>query len=196
MRSRSPRRGRSRSRSFSRSRSYRLVSPQKPIFQNFFWFILTTSPLVFVVNSRSRSPARRGRDVDYEERRSRSPGGRSPKPNRRTSPSKSRKRSPTPDDIIERGSPSPSEVPMDRVGYSVSPKQTSRSPAGKRYEDESPYAGNGQNRSPSPREDRSPVGDYNDVVSPARSPSPREGRSPPGVADDNNVGYPRSSESS
>ncbi|KAI3447644.1 hypothetical protein Pfo_004309 [Paulownia fortunei] len=146
VRSRSPRRGRSRSRSFSRSRS----------------------------SSRSRSPARRGREVEYEERRSRSPGSKSPKLKRRTSPSKTRKRSPTPDNDTqrERGSPSPN---VGRVGteqgYSDSPKETSRSPVDKRY-DESPYAANGGSRSPSPKDDRSPGVDENNVGYPGSSESP------------------------
>ncbi|KAK6126126.1 hypothetical protein DH2020_040104 [Rehmannia glutinosa] len=116
--------------------------------------------------SRSRSPVRRGRD---EERRSRSPDSRSPKVNRRASPSKTRKRSPTPDNDTrrERESASPK-------GYSDnSPKETSRSPVVKRPDDESPFDANGHNRSP--------------------SASPRDDKSP-GV-DENNIGYPRSSES-
>ncbi|KAL8480459.1 hypothetical protein ACS0TY_027115 [Phlomoides rotata] len=146
VRSRSPRRGRSRSRSFSRSRSY----------------------------SRSRSPVRR-RDADYKERRSRSPAGESPEAKRVTSPSKSRKLSPTPDREASRErSPSPSKGRMEteQDGYnSESPKEASRSPD-RRY-DESPYAANGDNRSPSPKEDRSPVEDEDAVVrSPRGSESP------------------------
>ncbi|KAL3628585.1 hypothetical protein CASFOL_027631 [Castilleja foliolosa] len=141
VRSRSPRRAhRSRSRSISRSRSY----------------------------SRSRSPAaRRGRETDHKERRSRSPRDESPEPKRSVSPSKTRKSSLTPDrdGSIEK-SPSPARVGMEteRVGYnSDSPKETSRSPSARRY-DESPANG----RSPSPKDDRSPVDDDDDTT--ARSP--------------------------
>ncbi|KAL1545892.1 serine/arginine-rich splicing factor RS2Z32-like isoform X3 [Salvia divinorum] len=152
VRSRSPRRGgRSRSRSFSRSRSY----------------------------SRSRSPAaRRGRDADYKERRSRSPLDESPDLKRAATPTKSRKLSPTPDRDVPReqsASPSRGRVETERDGYnSDSPKETSRSPvspAARRYE-ESPYEENGRNRSPSPREDRSPVEDDDPVRSPRVSASP------------------------
>lgn len=60
----------------------------------------------------------------------------------------------------------------DQDGYnSDSPKETSRSPE-RRY-DESPYAANGRNGSPSPKEDRSPVEDEEAVVrSPRGSESP------------------------
>ncbi|XP_047979743.1 serine/arginine-rich splicing factor RS2Z32-like isoform X3 [Salvia hispanica] len=152
VRSRSPRRsGRSRSRSFSRSRSY----------------------------SRSRSPAaRRGRDADYKERRSRSPIDESPDLKRAATPTKSRKLSPTPDRDVPReqsASPSRVRVETEQDGYnSDSPKETSRSPvspAARRYE-ESPYEENGRNRSPSPREDRSPVEDDDPVRSPRGSASP------------------------
>ncbi|KAL3642530.1 hypothetical protein CASFOL_013345 [Castilleja foliolosa] len=147
VRSRSPRRGhRSRSRSLSRSRSY----------------------------SRSRSPAaRRGRETDHKERRSRSPINESPEPKRSASPSKTRKLSPTPDrDRSREISLSPARVGMEteRVGYnSDSPKETSRSPPARRYDDESPdaAAANGRDRSPSPRDDRSPVDDDDTT---ARSP--------------------------
>ncbi|KAG6437391.1 hypothetical protein SASPL_102306 [Salvia splendens] len=152
VRSRSPRRGgRSRSRSFSRSRSY----------------------------SRSRSPAaRRGRDADYKERRSRSPIDESPDLKRAATPTKSRKLSPPPDRDVPReqsASPSKGRVETEQDGYnSDSPKETSRSPvspAARRYE-ESPYEENGRNRSPSPREDRSPVEDDDPVRSPRGSASP------------------------
>ncbi|KAL6507960.1 hypothetical protein OROGR_024155 [Orobanche gracilis] len=97
--------------------------------------------------SRSRSAAaRRGRDV----RRSRSPRDGSPDPKRENSP-KSRKLSLTPDrDGSRERSPSPAA--RDNSG---SPKETSRSPS-RRY-DESPYAANGRDPSPSRRDDRSPV---------------------------------------
>ncbi|KAG8374286.1 hypothetical protein BUALT_Bualt11G0115700 [Buddleja alternifolia] len=151
VRSRSPRRGRSRSRSLSRSRSY----------------------------SRSRSPARRVRDVDYKERRSVSPGGRSPELKRGTS-----KRSLTPDNDSprERASPSPRRGRMEkeRERYSDSPKETSRSPPSDKRYDDSPYAANGGNRSPSPRDERSPSVDDDakeDVVA-FDDPSPRDERSP------------------
>ncbi|XP_051130179.1 serine/arginine-rich splicing factor RS2Z33-like isoform X2 [Andrographis paniculata] len=146
VRSPSPRRGRSRSRSFSRSRSY----------------------------SRSRSPVKRGRDADYRDRRSRSPRGRSPEPRRGSSPAETGKRSPTPDgDGPRERSLSPpvrsrAETNQDRDRYSNSPKESSRSPAAKKY-DESPYAaaaaaanGRDHDRSPSPRDDRSPVDDDED----------------------------------
>ncbi|KAL2502799.1 Serine/arginine-rich splicing factor RS2Z32 [Forsythia ovata] len=156
VRSRSPRRGRSRSPSFSRSRSY----------------------------SRSRSPPRRGKIVEYKERRSRSPGtSRSPVLKSSTPPSKTRNRSPTPDGESprERGSPSPirEEIVSEQNRYSQSPKESSRSPASperespavRRYDD-SPYGTNGDNRSPSPRDDRSPI-DEDDIV-----PSNRGSESP------------------
>ncbi|KAL8039554.1 hypothetical protein ABFX02_10G043400 [Erythranthe guttata] len=99
---------------------------------------------------RSRSPAaRRGRGADYKERRT----SRSP---RRESPV--RKLSPTPDRDIRERSPSPTL------------KERSRSPVSpKRYDDISP---NG--RSPSPKDDRSPVDDDDEPV----APSPRASQSP------------------
>ncbi|CAA0836451.1 Serine/arginine-rich splicing factor RS2Z32 [Striga hermonthica] len=151
-RSRSPhRRGRSRSRSFSRSRSY----------------------------SRSRSPAaRRGRDADYKERRQRSSRDESRSPNRGTSPSK--KLSPSPDGLGDR-SPSPggARVENERDRYSGSPKEGSQSPpAARRYEESPPYAANGQDRSMSPREDRSPVDDDDDNNNNAPNSPPRGSESP------------------
>ncbi|XP_022846693.1 serine/arginine-rich splicing factor RS2Z33-like isoform X2 [Olea europaea var. sylvestris] len=148
------RRGRSRSRSFSRSRSY----------------------------SPSRSPSRK-RVAEYEERRSRSPfSSRSPKLRKRSPSSKTRKRSPTPDrdSPKERGSPCPKRQGsvLDQETYSQSPKESSKSPpaldspAARRY-DESPYEGNGQKCSPSPRDDRSPVDDDDD-----NGRSPRGSESP------------------
>ncbi|KAL8036127.1 hypothetical protein ABFX02_12G139500 [Erythranthe guttata] len=145
--------------------------------------------------SRSRSPAaRRGRD---EERRSRSP----PRHKRRTSssPSKTRKRSPTPDmedNEIGREKRSPSPPAKEKYNSDMSPKETSPSP---RDDDRSPYAAdaaaaNGGNGSPSPRDDeRSPPVDFDNM---GRSPSqsPRGGTSPV-VGDENNQSYPRSSES-
>ncbi|KAK4478601.1 hypothetical protein RD792_014089 [Penstemon davidsonii] len=145
--SRSPVRSRSprrsrRSRSFSRSRSY----------------------------SRSRSPARRGRDEYVEKRsrsRSRSRGGESPVEKMSVSPPKTRKRSPTPDrDSPRERSPSPRRGKTEEDRYSDNPKAGSQSPV-------SPYAAaNGRNRSPSPKEDRSPVDDDDDNV--VRSPGGSE----------------------
>ncbi|XP_073282104.1 serine/arginine-rich splicing factor RS2Z32-like isoform X1 [Primulina huaijiensis] len=154
VRSRSPRRGRSRSRSFSRSRSY----------------------------SRSRSPARRGRDAEYDERRSRSPADRIPERKRGSTPSKNRKRSPTPitdDSPSERRSLSPRRSRMETEPddrYNESPKEASQSPGdpATRGDDESPYATNGRGRSPNPRDDRR-SGDDNDndnIRSPRGSESP------------------------
>ncbi|KDP29037.1 hypothetical protein JCGZ_16426 [Jatropha curcas] len=143
-RSHSPRRGRSRSPSYSRGRSY----------------------------SRSRSPPpKRDRSVDIEDR---SPS-HEPK---NGLPSKSRKRSPTPDNGSPRPSPKVRKVDdqQDR-SYSGSPRRRSRSPerqspADGRYE--SPAQTNGRSRSPSPRDDRSPVDDdYED-----NRRSPRGSESP------------------
>lgn len=130
--------------------------------------------VVYMFSSQSRSPPRRGKIVEYEERRSRSPGiSRSPLLNSGTPPSKTRKRSPTPDGDSprERGSPLliREEIMSEQNRYSQSPKESSRSPASperespaiRRY-DESPYGTNGENRSPTPRGDGSPV-DEDDI---------------------------------
>ncbi|XP_043700598.1 serine/arginine-rich splicing factor RS2Z32-like isoform X2 [Telopea speciosissima] len=145
-RSPSPRRTsrKTRSRSYSRSHSY----------------------------SRSRSPVRRERSVEREEeKRSKSPRySRSPKSKKSSPPpSRGRKRSVTPDrnSPQERDSPPPRDrkEATQRNGseYSESPQAESRSPAspgreespeGMRYQ--SPQ-GNGHSRSPSPRDDGSPM---------------------------------------
>ncbi|CAI9091511.1 OLC1v1026568C4 [Oldenlandia corymbosa var. corymbosa] len=137
-RSPSPRRDRSR-RSYTRSRSY----------------------------SRSRSPVRRERSIEHEERRSRSPKrhmASSPLPSRG-----GRNRTPTPDDRSprERRSPSPrDERPANGSEYSRSPVR-SRSPKdGAQRDDDirgrSPREENGRSRSrsPIPRDNGSPVDDY------------------------------------
>ncbi|XP_073066619.1 uncharacterized protein [Primulina eburnea] len=164
VRSRSPHRGRSRSRSFSRSRSY----------------------------SRSRSPARRGRDAEYDERRSRSPADRIPERKRGSTPSKNRKRSPTPitdDSPSERRSPSPRRSRMETEPddrYNESPKEGSQSPGdpairgdsqspgdpAMRGDDESPYATSGRGRSPNPRHNSRSVDDNENIRSPRGSESP------------------------
>ncbi|XP_060668659.1 serine/arginine-rich splicing factor RS2Z33-like isoform X2 [Ziziphus jujuba] len=152
-----PRRGRSRSRSYSRGRSY----------------------------SRSRSPARRGRSVDRDDG-SLSPTYRRPRPRDSPITSKTRKRSPTPDEggPLERDSRSPMNgrlaTRQDGSDYSGSTRDRSRSPmsperdgsVGRRYA--SPNEANGRNRSPSgsPRDDRSPVDvDDDDRYSPRGSES-------------------------
>ncbi|KAL3825954.1 hypothetical protein ACJIZ3_021983 [Penstemon smallii] len=113
--------------------------------------------------SRSRSPARRGRD-EYEEKRSRSRsrGGESPVAKMSVSPPKMRKRSPTPDrDSPRERSLSPRRGKIEEDRYIDNPKAGSQSPV-------SPYAAaNGRNRSPSPKEDRSPVDDDDDNVVPS-----------------------------
>lgn len=123
---------------------------------------------------------RRGRDADYKERRSRSPREESPDTKRMSAspPSKSRKLSPSPDRDAsrERSASPPARVTAEDGYNSESPKETSRSPvaspaAARRY-DASPYDANGRNRSPSPREDRSPVEDDEAVRSPRGSESP------------------------
>ncbi|XP_062002063.1 serine/arginine-rich splicing factor RS2Z33 isoform X1 [Rosa rugosa] len=129
-RSRSPRRGRSRSPSYSRS------------------------------YSRSRSPVRRGRSLERDDR-SRSPSYRSRDVSMSPLP---RKRSLTPEDYSPRGRGSPSP----RNG-SKSPSPKSRSPISPEREIDSPVRPSEANgRSPSPREDRSPVDedDYDNRRSP------------------------------
>ncbi|KAF5953478.1 hypothetical protein HYC85_006334 [Camellia sinensis] len=154
VRSRSPRRGRSRS--YSRSRSYMF---------------------------RSRSPPRRERIVEREEKQARS-YSRSPVPTRATTPPpKTRKHSPTPEeeDIVRErdNSPSPKrgrpETEQDRSDYSESPRENSRSPvrespAAERYQ--SPSDANGRSPTASPRDDRSPVDDDDNHQSPRGSETP------------------------
>ncbi|KAK1320165.1 Serine/arginine-rich splicing factor RS2Z32 [Acorus calamus] len=136
-----------------------------------------------------RSPPRRGgRSYESEERRSRSPPySRSPKPKKSSPPpsSKRRDRSISPEkgegSPRERLSPSPKEQRREREGsdYSRSPRgnnsrspmsQEGGSPVGSRYR--SPET-NG--RSPSPRDDQSPVDDDNNNN---RASSPRGSESP------------------
>ncbi|KAK9169096.1 hypothetical protein Syun_001236 [Stephania yunnanensis] len=166
--SRSPaHRGRSRSRSYSRSYSF----------------------------SRSRSPTRRERSAERKERRPRSPRhSRSPKPKKSSPPpSKGRKHSPSPGlgNPQERASPSPRdderEAQHNGSDYDGSPRAKSRSPsperespAGRRYRSHSPSEANGCSRSPSPKDDRSPIDgdDDND-----RRGSPRGSESPSSAQD-------------
>ncbi|XP_075513038.1 serine/arginine-rich splicing factor RS2Z33-like isoform X2 [Primulina tabacum] len=150
IRSRSPRRGRSRSRSFSKSHSY----------------------------SRSRSPIKRSRDVEYDERRSRSPFRVSPEPKKRASPSKYRKHSSTPviDSPRERGilSPRKGEIETGQDGYSNSPLE-SRSPRrGRREREEDGYSDSPKETSGSPLSPKttSNVDDDDEARSPRGSRSP------------------------
>ncbi|XVF55366.1 hypothetical protein PTKIN_Ptkin06aG0031400 [Pterospermum kingtungense] len=146
VRSHSPRRGRSRGRrSYSRGRS----------------------------SSRSRSPARRERSLDHDDRL------RSPEPMSSPPLSKERKRNPTPDggsSLQERGIPSPQNgelaSPQDRANYDDSPRGESWSPASP-DRDVSPSDAHGRRRSPSPRDNSSPVNDdYDDPLTPRGSESP------------------------
>ncbi|KAF2311960.1 hypothetical protein GH714_027613 [Hevea brasiliensis] len=143
--------------------------------------------------ARSHSPRRgRSRSPSYSRGRSYS-RSRSPPPKRERSveneerslshdlknglPSKSRKRSPTPDDGSPRISPKSRKLDdqQERSEYSGSPRSRSperQSPGDGRYE--SPAQTNGRSRSPSPRDDRSPVDDdYED-----NRRSPRGSESP------------------
>ncbi|XP_052880361.1 serine/arginine-rich splicing factor RS2Z32-like isoform X4 [Gossypium arboreum] len=148
-RSPSPYRGRSRSRSYSRGRS-----------------------------DRSRSPVKRDRSYEREDRRSRSPKRHKGSP----SPSQGRKHSPAPDERRpqEGGSPSPKDRRhANGSDYSASPRGRSRSPDADAGAEDGAYRSsrkeNGHSRSlsPPPRNDRSPV--YNDDddnhASPRRSES-------------------------
>ncbi|KAK9291080.1 hypothetical protein L1049_009267 [Liquidambar formosana] len=147
VRSRSPRRGRSRSPSYSRSRSF----------------------------SRSRSPVKRERSFEREEKRSRSPRYRSPEPKKSSPPP--RKGSPTPDEGSPQERGGKMDTERDGSDYSGSPRVKSSSPVSpderdsKRYR--SPSEANGGSRSPSPRDDRSPVYDDDD-----NRQSPRGSESP------------------
>ncbi|GLT47867.1 hypothetical protein SLA2020_215260 [Shorea laevis] len=118
--------------------------------------------------SRSRSPAKRNRSIERDDR------SLSPVPKNSPPHSKGRKRSLTPDEGSprERGSPSPKYQKMasleDEAEYSDSPRQMNGSPAGRPHSE-----ANGNSRSPSPRDDRSPVDDdYEDRRSPRGSESP------------------------
>lgn len=132
-------------------------------------------------DSRSRSPQKRERKTD-RVKGSRSPRYSSRSPDIKNSPPpKARKRSPTPEDAspFGRGSLSPGmdkiateqdgsdygESPRARTPRSASPVSPIRgSPVANR--DESPLeangGANGMSRSPSPREDRSPMDDVDD----------------------------------
>ncbi|KAG8647351.1 hypothetical protein MANES_09G072000v8 [Manihot esculenta] len=127
--------------------------------------------------SRSRSPApKRERSIENEDR--------SPSQELKNGlPAKSRKRSPTPDEGSPRVSPKSRKLDdqQERSDYSGSPRRRSRSrsrsperqsPGDGRYG--SPAQTNGRSRSPSPRDDRSPVDDdYED-----NRRSPRGSESP------------------
>ncbi|PIA38821.1 hypothetical protein AQUCO_02700193v1 [Aquilegia coerulea] len=136
--------------------------------------------------NRSRTPPKRERSLEREERRSRSPRySRSPKSKKSSPPpSKGRKRSPTPGDDRPqaRGSPPANnrqDVQLDGSDYSGSPRGKSRSPSpvGKRFE--SPSEANGHSRSLSPRDDRSPMDDDGNE----RLASPRGSESPSSAQD-------------
>ncbi|CAL5422510.1 unnamed protein product [Camellia sinensis] len=115
--------------------------------------------------SRSRSPPRRQRMIEREEKRSRS-YSRTPEPRGSPPPSKTRKRSLTPEeDIRERPKRGKQPTKQERSEYSESPRPKSRSPekdspAAGRYR--SPSEANGVSRSPSPRVDRRPPVDDDD----------------------------------
>ncbi|CAL5389585.1 unnamed protein product [Camellia sinensis] len=136
------------------------------------------------VKLRSRSPPRRERIVEREEKRARS-YSRRPVPKRATTPpSKTRKHSPTPEeeeDIVRErdNTPSPKrgrpETKQDRSDYSENPRENSRSPvrespAAERYQ--SPSEANCRSPTASPRNDRSPVDDDDNHQSPRGSESP------------------------
>ncbi|XP_052478308.1 serine/arginine-rich splicing factor RS2Z33 isoform X2 [Gossypium raimondii] len=131
--------------------------------------------------SRSRSPVKRERIFEREDKRSRSPKRHRGSP----SPSRGRKHSPVPDERSpqEKGSPSPREGKgrlNNGSDYSASPRGRNRSPdreadaEDKDYKNPAKEKENGQSRSPSPlpREDRSPIYDDDDNhASPRRSES-------------------------
>lgn len=154
------------------------------------WVCFIVIIWIICLGSRSSSPVRRGRSLDRDDR-SLSPPYRSPGPRDGPIPSKTRRRSLTPDEgsPMERGSPSPRNgrlaTQQDGSEYGGSPRDKSRSPisperdgaVGRRYA--SPSEANGHNRSPcrSPRyadrDDRSPVDvDDEDRRSPRGSESP------------------------
>ncbi|MBA0665235.1 hypothetical protein Goklo_005124, partial [Gossypium klotzschianum] len=130
---------------------------------------------------RSRSPVKRERIFEREDKRSRSPKRHRGSP----SPSRGRKHSPVPDERSpqEKGSPSPREGKgrlNNGSDYSASPRGRNRSPdreadaEDKDYKNPAKEKENGQSRSPSPlpREDRSPIYDDDDNhASPRRSES-------------------------
>lgn len=128
--------------------------------------------------SRSRSPVKRERSFEREDKRSRSPKRHRGSP----SPLRGRKHSPVPEERSpqEKGSPSPREG-RGRLNngsdYSASPRGRNRSPdreAGAEDRDPVKEKENGQSRSPSPlpREERSPIYDDDDNhASPRRSES-------------------------
>ncbi|KAK2984005.1 hypothetical protein RJ640_024219 [Escallonia rubra] len=137
---------------------------------------------------RSRSPRRhRSRSASYSRSRSYSPSRSPPKreriverkrsrsPRYSESPEPRRKRTPTPDEGSPRGRDSPSpkrnrlETERDGSEYSESPVAKSRTPVSP--ERDSPEA-NGHSRSPSPRDERSPVNDDENGRSPRGSESP------------------------
>ncbi|XP_052885650.1 serine/arginine-rich splicing factor RS2Z32-like isoform X4 [Gossypium arboreum] len=149
-RSPSARRGRSRSRSYSRGRS-----------------------------DRSRSPVKRERSFERDDRRS-----RSPKRHRRSlSPVRGRKHSPARDERSpqERRSPSPRDRRhANGSDYSGSPRGRSRTPdreadaEDRDYKSSAKENGNSRSPSPLPKDDRSPIYDEEDDenhASPRRSES-------------------------
>lgn len=99
-------------------------------------------------------------------------------------PLKVRKYSPTPDEGSPQVGRSPSPAVRKRdASYSESPKEKSRSPGSperenspeaKKYQSPSEANGRSHSRSPSPRDDRSPVYDDEDD----NRPSPRGSESP------------------
>ncbi|GMP85329.1 hypothetical protein CsSME_00038531 [Camellia sinensis var. sinensis] len=103
--------------------------------------------------------------IEREEKRSRS-YSRTPEPRGSPPPSKTRKRSLTPEeDIRERPKRGKQPTKQERSEYSESPRPKSRSPekdspAAGRYR--SPSEANGVSRSPSPRVDRRPPVDDDD----------------------------------
>ncbi|XP_017646114.1 serine/arginine-rich splicing factor RS2Z32-like isoform X1 [Gossypium arboreum] len=156
-RSPSARRGRSRSRSYSRGRSDSL----------------------WALYSRSRSPVKRERSFERDDRRS-----RSPKRHRRSlSPVRGRKHSPARDERSpqERRSPSPRDRRhANGSDYSGSPRGRSRTPdreadaEDRDYKSSAKENGNSRSPSPLPKDDRSPIYDEEDDenhASPRRSES-------------------------
>lgn len=120
--------------------------------------------------SPSRSPPVRGRMVDREERRPRSPRySVSPDAKKGTMAPKSRRRSPTPDDgngkRAENWSPDNNEK-SPSPGSPGSPERRLRASPDMNA---SPFEGNGYSRSPSPRLGKSPADD-DDVVEDRRTP--------------------------
>lgn len=147
------------------------------------FFRLTLKLLVPVTNvSRSRSPVRRARSPVREDR-SESPRYRSPEPKSSPQPSRTRRHSPSPDDDgspqrRDDASPDNGATQQDGSDYSDGGRERSGSDAspardGEDREYASPKT-NGHSRSPSPRDDRSPIDDEDDN----QPRSPRGSESP------------------